>query len=250
MAQPATDAIVLHQFPGVAGQESLSNFCVKVHRMLAFKGHDYEVRDALLPNAVAKLNPRAKKLPVLDFLGDRITDSTRIADALDAHTPEPAFWPADARDRALAMTLEDWADESLYWFMVYCRWNDDEATRRFVPDAFESVPGPLQKPLAAVVRRGLRRALHEQGLGRLTQDQVDRQFQRHLDSVDALVSGRDWLVGSSASLSDIAVFSMLHGLHLEAMPRTRGMIEERAGLCAWAERVDALTRNRHTRDWS
>jgi glutathione S-transferase len=63
----------------------------------------------------------ASKLPVLDWDGQRIADSSLICAFPDQHVPDPPLYPTDRRDAALARLLEDWADESLYYFEMHFR---------------------------------------------------------------------------------------------------------------------------------
>lgn len=73
----------------------------------------------LAPKA-AKLHPRGK-LPVLDWDGERVADSTLICAYLDRRVPDPPLLPTDPRDAALARLLEDCADESLDDFEMQLR---------------------------------------------------------------------------------------------------------------------------------
>lgn len=70
------------------------------------------MRRSLLP-----VSPRAIRfslrgtLPVLDLNGERIVDSTRIIEALERHSPQPALYPDDPAERERALALEDFFDE-------------------------------------------------------------------------------------------------------------------------------------------
>ncbi|HKE16326.1 MAG TPA: glutathione S-transferase family protein, partial [Kofleriaceae bacterium] len=107
--------VVLHQW-------EISPFCRKVRKVLALKGVAYRTVEynGLRARGAARLSP-AGKLPVLDYDGERIQDSSAICDFLDGKHPSPALVPADPEARALAHVLEDWADESLYFVEVYLR---------------------------------------------------------------------------------------------------------------------------------
>jgi glutathione S-transferase len=52
-------------------------------------------------------------LPVLVLGGEAIGDSTRIIETLEQRHPEPPLYPADPRERADALELEDFFDEEL-----------------------------------------------------------------------------------------------------------------------------------------
>jgi glutathione S-transferase len=56
---------------------------------------------------------RSPTFPVLVLNGDRIGDSTRIIEALEAQYPEPPLYPTDEDERRRALALEDFFDEEL-----------------------------------------------------------------------------------------------------------------------------------------
>jgi len=79
--------IVLHQW-------EISPFCGKVRKMLAHKNLAYETVEygGLLASGAARLS-RVGKLPVLDYDGTRIQDSTEIAAFIERHHPDPPLFP-------------------------------------------------------------------------------------------------------------------------------------------------------------
>ena len=93
----------------------LSNFNEKARWALDFKGIPHELR-APLPGAhgvVALLLTRGagRRLPIIELDGRRISDSTAIIAALEAHQPEPALYPADvADDKAVGAAVARFAD--------------------------------------------------------------------------------------------------------------------------------------------
>ncbi|HKP62301.1 MAG TPA: glutathione S-transferase N-terminal domain-containing protein [Polyangiales bacterium] len=118
MKQPK---IVLHQW-------MISPFCGEIRKILAYKGLAYEVVEyaGLRALEVKKLS-HAGKLPVLDIDGERLCDSSAIAAALETRFPQPSLTPPTAPQRHFAHLLEDWADESLYWFELWARFGDPVA---------------------------------------------------------------------------------------------------------------------------
>ena len=88
--------ILLHQW-------DMSPFCNKTRRCLAFKGLNYEVKDynGLLARKAAALSP-VGKLPVLDYDGERIQDSGRIAEFLERKHPAKPLFPQDPQQLAAA----------------------------------------------------------------------------------------------------------------------------------------------------
>lgn len=196
--------IVLHQW-------EISPFCGKVRRILEHKGLPYQVRNynGLLALQVGKLSP-AGKLPVLDIDGERIQDSRRIAAALEQRFPAQPLVPADPVQRAQMEILQDWADESLYWYEVYFRAQYDAAWDQLVGLLCEGRPFWEKPILNTVARPQFRRSLKAQGIGRMDKAAVEMRFSLLLQSLDTQLAGRQWLVGESKTLADIAVASQLH----------------------------------------
>ena len=75
--------IKLHQLMPTRGMDSGSPFCVKVHRALAYKGLDYTPLNVNSPGELKALNPRRSKLPVLEYNGKLILDSTGHQEVYD-----------------------------------------------------------------------------------------------------------------------------------------------------------------------
>jgi len=184
---------------------SLSPFCVKVQLGLKLKQIPYEMKNILLADRV---NPRSK-LPYLVWGDRKLEDSTAILEAIDAEGTGPQLIPTDPKLRAEADLLEDWADESLYWQGVYAKF-EDEAHWKLLLSQFRAHFPVMLRPLGPLVaRRQTRAKLNAQGLSRRDPSLVRREFSRHLDSLETRLDGRQWLVGDSISIADIAVTAML-----------------------------------------
>ena len=195
--------IVLHQW-------EISPFCGKVrrilhHKRLPFRTVEYNGLRALQARKLGSVG----KLPVLDYDGERIADSSRIAEFLEKRHPLPALVPTDPKERAIAQLWEDWADESLFWFEVYFRVNDADALHATSAYLCAGRPAWERALVTPLFRRDYRAKLHAQGLGRLPASEVDRLFTAHLDRLDLVLAGDSRLVGNSTSIADIAVAAQL-----------------------------------------
>jgi len=233
--------IRLYQFAPDHGAESASSFCVKVQRALTLKGLDYEVEN-VNPANLRKVNPQTGKLPVLELQGRRISDSSRILEALEQRAPSPALYPSQPPLQGLNHILEDWADESFYWFNVYYRWVVDEHFAPFAEQAFGRMPVPLKWIVPTIARRQARGQTESQGLGRLPREEVDRRLDEHLSALERRLSAGAFLVDDSIRSADIALFSVLRGLWSPYMTGPRPRITARATVLQWMQRVDAATR--------
>jgi hypothetical protein len=131
----------LHQFRHSA-------FCEKVRLVLAAKRLDYTVVE-VLPGLgqwqLFRLSGQ-RQVPVLVDGAEVIADSTAISLHLEARHPEPALLPADPRERAQVLLLEDWADTALAagcrLALVQAAATDPVLRSALLPD---STPGPLRQ---------------------------------------------------------------------------------------------------------
>lgn len=222
--------IVLHQW-------EMSPFCNKARRCLGLKGLKYQVKDynGLLARKAASLSP-VGKLPVLDYDGERIPDSSRIAAFLDARHPAKPLYPKDRAALASARIWEDWAGQSLYFYQVYFRMLDPVSMERALDIVCKGRPGWERALLKAVFKRRYPKKLMQQGLARLPRSEVEQQFFLILSDLDALLSNRQWLAGDALSIADVSVVAMLSELvrTSDLAPRVLAPLN----LKAWYERCN------------
>ena len=229
--------ITLHQF-------EISPFCDKVRRVLHVKGQDYQVREVPLfdvPLGFRKVNP-AGKVPALEHDGRRIGDSTEIARYLEERFPEPPLMPSEPAERALCHLLEDWADESLYFYELRLRFGEPHNRKNWVPRLVRNDPAPLRGLLGLAVPRVLSMDMRSQGIGRKPLAQVLHELARHVEAIAGWLGDREWLVGARLSLADIAVFAQLVGIRgTDEGERTVAAVPR---VTAWMTRVDEATARR------
>lgn len=238
--------IILYQYAGDIGVESASPFCVKVHRLLAFKGLDYETKNVGSPGEMKKINPGILKVPVLSYDGQLVADSSRIATFLEDKHPEPSFFPKGGISQALCHLFEDWADEALYWYAVYRRWVVDSNFKPFAQRTFGTLPPPLRWFLPKIIRKQVLKQLHGQGLGRVDEKRVLVQFEEHLDMLEGFLGKHPFLTGDKLSVADISVFAPLRAVSVESMPQTAALVWKRDLIIDWLGKVDRATTSQHT----
>lgn len=227
--------LTLHQF-------EISPFCDKIRRVLRYKKLAFETREVTLLDVTTGALRRRNgtgKLPTLEHDGRLVVDSSDIARYLEERFPERPLVPRDARLAAECHILEDWADESLYFYEAYLRFLLPHNARRWIPALAHADRAPLRAIAPAVVPRALKQTLDSQGLGRKTLGQVLSDLDRHLDALAAKLDGRTWLVGDAVTLADISVFAQLFCVRgAEEGARAVGV---RAPLVDWMKRVDEAT---------
>lgn len=232
LAHSDPDQLVLHQY-------QVSPFAAKVRRCLYYKGVDFEVVNYGLAGMrkIRKLNPRAKA-PILEHRGELIPDSTDIVRYLDKIYPDKPVIPNNAADSALAHVLEDWADESLYFYDLTMRsWPNN--ANLLADDLVMADSGLAKKFFHRIIPSALARQAHGQGTGRKDRDAVCADADRHFQAIVALVEQSGWLVASRLSIADIAVASMC--TVLERAEEAKACMETYPILVAWRERVDEAT---------
>ena len=239
--------IVLYQFGPDEAVESGSPFCVKVHRALNLKGLAYRPKNVGSPAQMKRINPGVGKVPVLGWDDELVPDSSRIFRLLEERQPSPPLDPPDPKALAHNRLIEDWADEGLYWFAVYMRWqidgNFDAFNRRFFQPA---MPIPVRWFVPGIVRKGVLKMLRGQGLGRQTLPQVLDALDDRLDLLEGLLGDSAYLLGDAPLAADLAVFGPLRACAIPPMPQSRERVLARPKIVDWLKRVDEATAGEHT----
>jgi glutathione S-transferase len=227
--------IVLWQF-------EVSPFCDKVRRILHVKGQPFSVREVPIAEAIIgghkRISPTGK-LPALSIDGQVIVDSTTIAEALEQRFPTPPLIPSNPKDRALMHVIEDWADESLYFYEIAIRCGFPENAPQRGRDLTAHDAGPLKPLLRAVAPKAVMKIAETQGIGRKEKAAILADTARHFDAITGLLDGGEWLVGDALSLADIAVFVQVECFRPDAA--VGAMIAARPALDGWLKRVERAT---------
>jgi glutathione S-transferase len=226
--------ITLYQF-------EISPFCDKIRRVLHWKKQPYEIREIPLAQAftaVKKVNP-AGKLPCLEHDGRFIADSTDIAYYLEERFPDPPLVPRDPKLRGLCHMLEDWADESLYFYEMRLRFTLAHNARRHIPSLTAHDPAWMKTLAPFVLPRMMRGVLGRQGLGRKSVAAIVHDLERHADAISGWLGDGEWLVGDSISLADLSVFAEL--ACIRDTDEGGKVIDARPAVVAWMGRVDRAT---------
>ncbi|GIW43624.1 MAG: glutathione S-transferase [Candidatus Binatia bacterium] len=224
--------VTLYQF-------AISPFCDKVRRVLAFKRIPFEIYEWPLTEVprIQERNPTGK-LPFIEWDGEIVADSTDIALAVEERVPEPPLLPKDPHQRAIALALEDWADESLYFYEMCLRFGEEDFERTYEKLA-AGLPEDLRAMMAPMLRENFRQVTSTQGIGRKSPAQLARDVDRLFTTIEELQRPTGFVVGSSLTLADIAIVCQAEcigdsRIGAEALAR-------RPALQAYFRRVDELT---------
>ncbi len=225
--------LVLHQF-------LISPFCDKIRRIMHWKGLEYEVEEYPLVarKKIRRIYPTAK-LPCLEHDGTYIGDSTDIAYYLEETFPEKPLLPSTPRERGLVHVLEDWADESLYFYEMYLRFGLPHNAKRNLPRMLHADRPLVRRILPHLIPRGIRGIFRTQGVGRKSLEHVLRDVRRQLLALKDCLGSGEFLVGDQLSLADIAVYCMVCAMWDSA--EGSDIIRELPTLGAWMKRVEDAT---------
>ncbi|HYV43641.1 MAG TPA: glutathione S-transferase family protein [Myxococcaceae bacterium] len=194
--------LLLHQYPPIPGNVSLSPFCCKVQAALKLRSLDFKTHDTMFAARASEFS----QLPLLEWDSEKLNDSSTILRALDNRVPsERPFFPGDPE----VNLWEDWADESLYWYGMYAKFHDDEGWARIGPLVVGMLPIPMRVIASPIVRRRMRALLHAHGLLRRDRQNVETELDRHLDMIDKRLESRPYLCGAHPTAADCSVVGIL-----------------------------------------
>lgn len=208
-----------------------SPFVEKVLLGLAFKGlPEAHVEEPKTAADFRRWNPETGMLPVMDFDGVRVPDSSGILDFLDARFPEP---PLVARDPWIARQqrqLEAWIGESFYFYWV--RWLRAHVAPQ---DVDPSKPNDLE-------RMGILGRIGEVlASGPSLPGDLGPEFQRRLDDLASFLGARPFFHADRPSRADLTAAAFLMSLEAGTVPGGRRMLEARPSLVALLARVREAT---------
>lgn len=220
-------------------QYRISPFADKVRRAMRLKQLEWDTVEIPIsaPGKYKHVSPTGK-FPAMDFGGTVVVDSTDIIRHLDEIAPSPRLIPLDAKHRADALILEDWADESLYFYDMTMR-NWPQNRQWFIDDLLHAETGLKRRLIARLIPGPLRKVTATQGLGRKSERQVTADLGRHYESLAARLEGNDWLAGPAISIADLAVRAMV--FVLDRTIEGKALHDAQPTLKAWSARVDAAT---------
>ena len=220
-------------------QFAVSPFCDKVRRILRYKNIGFTIYEWPLAEVplIRDKNP-AGKLPVLEIDGMPIADSTNIALELERRYPTPRLLPAEAAPRAQVLLLEDWADESLYFYEMATRFGaEDFATN--VGKLVAGAPKEMLDAIAPMLREGFKARTGTQGIGRKSPAQLADDLERLLSAVEELQRPTGFVVGTNLTLADIAIVAQAECIGDSTIGKR--LLDRRPALADYFARIDQLT---------
>ena len=196
--------IKLYQFNPAWGLPNPSPFCMKVETYLRMVGLPYEVINGVLPFKAPK-----KKLPYIEDGTQVIADSGFILKYLKQTYGDKLDENLSDHERASAHALNRLFEESLYWVVLYCRWIEEsiylESRRVFLG----TIPPIMRELVAGRVRKGIRKTLYAQGMGRHGRDEIYEIGKADLTAVSVWLGEKPFFMGATATSVDASAYSFL-----------------------------------------
>ena len=221
---------------GLANAPSYSPFCTKVIAALKRAKLPYTSRRGAHPGVFKDLNPTGQ-VPVLLVGDEPVADSTAIIERIEALSDAPMAASLSEREQAEAYLWEDYADTTLSGFLVAARWADDANWPRTKEAYFSAAPAPIAALIAPRARKGVIEALKARDLWRAGPKACWARFERTLDHLATCAPAQGFWVSKSISAADLALFAMLSGLRTPLTPAQGALVEARAPLAAYLDRV-------------
>ncbi len=243
----AGQGLTLVQYPGLTRNGTLSAPCGKVHMALAFKGVDYEVRNVFTPQQVKKYNPRGR-VPALRIGGETVVDSTDILTELERRYPEPALEPPEPGARAAVKIVEDWADEVIYFYLVWMRWCQPDNFARFRAFIAERQGIPMRWIVPTVAQRTVRARVMGQGVGLKDEATIEREIGECIEAVETMLEPSQYLIGDRLTRADLAVVATLDQMSVTRFtPDLATRVGSQPRIASWRRRVHEQSVNAATR---
>lgn len=149
------------------------------------------------------------KIPYVDLPDGRlVADSGVIIDLLTAERAIELDAGLDVPARALATAVTRLLEDHFYWAIAWDRWVPPRHWAQTRVAYFGGLPGPLRWLVPPLARRGVLRALHGQGFGRMTDAAIVARVERDLAALSGLLGDREHLLGRPASV-DATLYAFL-----------------------------------------
>ena len=198
----------------------ISHYCVSADRMLAFKGVDFDTRDVPYHDKQELIKATGQDyVPTLVWAGRPVLWHD-IPEFLEKERPRPTLYPDG--QKGLAVNLEHWGHQVL-----------EERVWRYV---VTKIPPVLKTEEERWVFEEMQtRARGPWHVLEMRREEFRQDMDKHLAMVEAMLDGRDWILGT-LSLADFGVYGSLSPLLTagEKVPK------EFPRLAAWVGRIQAM----------
>tara|TARA_B110000444_G_C18773167_1_gene563599 strand:+ start:674 stop:1318 length:645 start_codon:yes stop_codon:yes gene_type:complete len=206
---------------------------------LNFKNIDYElVNMTVSQHRSVRTYSDTSKLPCIQHKGQYINDSTDIIYYLEEQFPTHKLIPKDPIIQDLCHVYEDWADESLNFYMMKLRWLPQNR-RRWAKELGKRDKGLIRLLVEKISHKATLAILDKQGIGRKSLDQTINDLHRHLKSINTAVTESGYIVGDKISMADISIYTQIYWI--QKNPEGEIAIAKHDNLGKWMTKIKTLT---------
>ncbi|MEM1230928.1 MAG: glutathione S-transferase family protein [Pseudomonadota bacterium] len=225
-------------------QFATSPFTEKVRRALNYKSLPFgvhEVERGRVAEGAYQHVSATGKFPALVVDDEAVWDSTDILYRLEAIDSGPSLIPDDPREAGIAHAIEEWADESLYFYEMTMRLSWAHNLESALDEFSRSLPAMPKPQLKEMILKSVGQLTQAQGVGRKPREQVVADVERHLARLNDLLHDRIWLAGDALSIADLAVISQLNALlYAEEARLALKSLGAADRVTPWMRRIDQL----------
>lgn len=222
--------LTLYQFKPIWGLPNLSPFCIKVEAYLRMTGLEHRTQIA---------DPRKAPKGKLPYLRDGdtiVSDSTLILDYLKQKYGDTLDGHLSAEQKAVGRAFQWLFEEHLYWVGIHLRWRREEGWA-YTQDYFDMFKGLQRHIILPLIRRKMLRALHAQGLGRHTHEEIMQIAEADFAAVSDYLGEKEFFFGTKPSSYDAVAYAFLISLLWAPIPsklKDEGL--KRTNLSSYCER--------------
>jgi len=221
-----------------------SPYSLKVRSFLRYKGLEFEwIARSAETEAAFQAEARVPTVPMLLSPGRAPNqDSTHILATLEADHSDPSAVPDDPACAALALILEDYADEWLNKLMFFQRWGQkpdrEAAGQRTMEQLLDGkLPRAKKKTRDQIIKR-MRDRLPIVGIERKNEKVLKPSFERFFTLLNAHLEQSLFLFGGRPSAADFALSGQVGQMLLDPTPAS--WLQDKAPfVTAWSEFMDA-----------
>lgn len=228
--------MTLHIFKAAWGGMQPSNLCLKVDVWLQIAEIEFE---RVASNLASRAPRRRVPFVRLDD-GSWIDDSEVIIATLGArHGIDVDAGLSDA-ERGISRAVQRMIDEHMFFMLIDSRWNDDLVWPRVRDNFLGPWPMPLRLWVGMIFRRGVRRRIRLQGLGRYTVAERAQKAEDNLRALDQMLGDKPFMLGDVVRSIDAAAYGMLATIYFADLDTSlAAMLRRFPRLIAYTLRMEA-----------
>jgi len=224
--------IKLYKFGPHFGLPDASPFVMKAELLLKLAGLSYDINLGGFRKA-----PKGK-LPFIRDDREVIADSTFIRFHIERKYGFDFDKGLSAEQKGVAWAVEKMCEDHLYWTSIESRWLDDANFNRGPATFFDRLPALIRPLVKVFVRRGIRKALHGQGIGRHSKQDIAELARRDISALAAILGDKPFLLGAEPCGVDATVAAFVtSGLSKTFVSPGRDAAEAHPNLVAYSHRM-------------